>query len=893
MMFLARMTALLSLVFLSLPANAQTGNAVFQLDSIITIRVYFPYPDWKDTLAANYESEREVPCTFIAMGDTLEGVGVRYKGNSSYGVAAGTKKSFKFDFDEFVSGQRFDQLEVVNLNNSYKDPTLMREVLMYGFLSDQGIDAPRAAYANLYVNEDYRGLYVSVEEPDEDEFLHWHFGNAGGNLYKADPYGPLQWLGSDTALYRAQYEKHTNEEEDDWSDLLHFIDRLNNVPLSELPDSIETLLDIPDLMRFFAINTLFVNLDSYQGGATNYYLYHRPDGRFQMIPWDVNEAFGNCSAGLTAGALKNLNIFYLYAPTARPLLQRLWQSQIVKDMVLIHLWEYLRNPWSIAAMNGRIEALYNLIQVSVYADTCKPYTNSDFEVNLDHDVVLASPPFTSLGLRSFISVRTSAVAAQVNAQIGTRTLLINEVLASNVANNTDPEGDYDDWVELHNSYTSPIYLNTYFLSNDFLDPFKFQLPAVALPAGGYALVWCDSETVDGFWHAPFRLNSDHDAVFLFNGDGSRLLDHVTWDTLATDISYARMPLSYYPWLRTIPTPVASNSDNVPPVIADLRRTPWSPACSSNTIISATITDNDGSIAGAILVYSTDSTFHNLTMFDDGTHGDTVAHDGRFRATIPAQTSRTTVSYYVEATDDDGAIVRYPASAPNALIHYLVDRPQPQISVNEFMAQNNHTIQDEHGDWEDWIEVFNAGSDTLNLSGFSLTDNYSNMRKWVFPDTTLPPAGFLLIWCDEDGGDPGLHASFKLSASGERIALSDLENYGGTILDSLSFSAQTADISLARSCDGTGPWHVEAFPTPEFTNGSCVPRELTIFLSGDSLCLTWGEVPGVQDYAVFRLQYFNEPLAAGTLVGTTTDNFFCMSRETPALPMAFYSVVARW
>jgi hypothetical protein len=386
------------------------------------------------------------------------------------------------------------------------------------------------------------------------------------------------------------------------------------------------------------------------------------------------------------------------------------------------------------------------------------------------------------------------------------------------------------------------------------------------------------------------LDADHDAVYLFNYDGSRLLDHVTWDTLNTDISFARTPLTYYPWIRTIPTPGAVNSDNVQPTITGIRRNPLSPTCSSTVYISARIADSDGTIAGAVLVYSTDSSFHNLILYDDGLHGDSAAADGRFGAQIPAQATRTTVSYYLEAADNEGALVRYPITAPDDVLNYIVDRPPPRTLVNEFMAQNNSTIQDEQGTWEDWIELFNWGNDTVNLAGFALTDNFSNLHKWTFPDTSILPGGFLLVWCDEDGGDPGLHASFKLSAGGERIALSDIVDYGGAVLDSLSFGAQTADVSRARVCDGSGEWALDATPTPDSTNSVCTPVALTVVHNDGSILLNWRSIPGAQSYHVFRLINVGDPVSAGTLVAAVSDTTVELPDEISAQESAFYVIV---
>ena len=75
--------------------------------------------------------------------------------------------------------------------------------------------------------------------------------------------------------------------------------------------------------------------------------------------------------------------------------------------------------------------------------------------------------------------------------------------------------------------------------------------------------------------------------------------------------------------------------------------------------------------------------------------------------------------------------------------------QAQLKINEFMASNTRTLPDEHGEFDDWIEIFNAGQVTINLSGYSLTDNLNDPKKWPFPDLSLMPDDFLLIWADNN------------------------------------------------------------------------------------------------------------------------------------------------
>jgi hypothetical protein len=140
-------------------------------------------------------------------------------------------------------------------------------------------------------------------------------------------------------------------------------------------------------------------------------------------------------------------------------------------------------------------------------------------------------------------------------------------------------------------------------------------------------------------------------------------------------------------------------------------------------------------------------------------------------------------------------------------------PAAGVVINELMTDND-IITDPAGDFDDWIELYNTTDAAIELSGASLTDNFDAPAKWQFPaGTTIAPHGYLIVWADEDGDQEGLHASFKLTADGERVMLSSSD---GAVLDSLSYGAQTTNTSLARVPNGTGPFTV-AEPTFGRTN----------------------------------------------------------------------------
>ena len=130
-----------------------------------------------------------------------------------------------------------------------------------------------------------------------------------------------------------------------------------------------------------------------------------------------------------------------------------------------------------------------------------------------------------------------------------------------------------------------------------------------------------------------------------------------------------------------------------------------------------------------------------------------------------------------------------------------------LKINEFLAANDAVNQDPQGDYDDWIEIYNSGTETIDLSGYYLTDDLDDLTQWSFPQgTTLDGGDYLLIWADKDTSDnpSGIHSNFKLSAGGESIGL--IGSDGTTIVDSITFNEQSDDISYGRYPDGGNNWY---------------------------------------------------------------------------------------
>src|SRR6476469_1807851 len=107
----------------------------------------------------------------------------------------------------------------------------------------------------------------------------------------------------------------------------------------------------------------------------------------------------------------------------------------------------------------------------------------------------------------------------------------------------------------------------------------------------------------------------------------------------------------------------------------------------------------------------------------------------------------------------------------------------QVVINEFMSSNSASITDEDGDHSDWIELYNSGTTSVSLKGFGLSDDASLPFKWTFPDVSIAPKGFLLLFASDKNRLAGtyLHTNFKISASGETLQLVDA---AGTVLNTI-------------------------------------------------------------------------------------------------------------
>ncbi|MFH2141706.1 MAG: CotH kinase family protein [Bacteroidota bacterium] len=395
----------------SISSSQNPGDAIFFSSCIHTIKIYFSQVNWWDSLVMYKPLDKKMIGDVDIDGNYINSVGIQFKGNSSFSKDS-LKNSFKIDFNEFVSGQKYDGLKAINLNNGTSDPTMLREKIFLDFCREVAIEAPRATYTNLYINDTLWGFYTLVEQVNKT-FLEVEYGNDGGNLFKGDPHGTLEWFGSNPAGYYHSYELKTNETENDWTDLVHLIDEINNTPSANFYDSIEVILNSTEWIEGWAANNIFVTLDSYMGTGHNYYIYHNTaTNKFDFIIWDVNGTFGGNKQMVSP--IENLSILFVPpSPLIRPLNKRMLQNNTYNNNYMNTVCNYTSNYFSHAYFDPIIDSLANLIRPYVYADTNYLYTNQQFEDNINIDVITGND--TIPGLKSFITKRRNSLASQLAA----------------------------------------------------------------------------------------------------------------------------------------------------------------------------------------------------------------------------------------------------------------------------------------------------------------------------------------------------------------------------------------------------------------------------------------------------------------------------------------------
>ena len=290
-------------------------------------------------------------------------------------------------------------------------------------------------------------------------------------------------------------------------------------------------------------------------------------------------------------------------------------------------------------------------------------------------------------------------------------------------------------------------------------------------------------------------------------------------SLTTDIAGGGPPGSTIPGIqnlisaRTTYFSTNSNYTLVAPAISAYSASNNSPSFGESIYLTATCSNESTVYLGYRSNHQLK--FNRVQMFDDGSHGDGAAGDHIYGYQITIDGAQ--FEFFVYAENSNAGIFS-PQRAEHEYHSLAVSIPICNVGnvlINEIVASNSTSAYDLNGETDDWVEFFNTTGQALDLSGMYLSDDQTNYLKWVFPiGTNIPANGYLMVWCDNDMAQAGIHANFKLSSLGENLIFSN----GAIVYDQVPFGLQTTDISYARCPDG-GAAFAPATPTP-LANNNC-------------------------------------------------------------------------
>ncbi|MFH2095167.1 MAG: CotH kinase family protein [Bacteroidota bacterium] len=230
-----------------------------------------------------------------------------------------------------------------------------------------------------------------------------------------------------------------------------------------------------------------------------------------------------------------------------------------------------------------------------------------------------------------------------------------------------------------------------------------------------------------------------------------------------------------------------------PLLTDATTIPAEPAPDTLVLFTVRAEGADSCFIG--YRESTNQVFTLQPMFDDGLHGDGTSGDSIFGIEMAIGSN---LQYYFWA-ENDSAGTFLPARAEYEFFTLPVQQTTPDIVINELMASNSSCCTDNYGEYDDWAELYNNSGVAVNLTGYYLSDDLSDKYKWAFPDTVIEPGSYLVIWTDNDTIQGPMHTGFRLSAAGESLILTQ----GNSIVDSISYPAQTQNVTYGRYPNGYG------------------------------------------------------------------------------------------
>lgn len=462
---------------------------------------------------------------------------------------------------------------------------------------------------------------------------------------------------------------------------------------------------------------------------------------------------------------------------------------------------------------------------------------------------------------------------------------LSEIMISNKGSVPDNLGGYPDYIELHNGSSEKADISGYGLSDSLLEGAKYVFPAgTVLEPGAYVVVWCGGEAEDGM-HAHFKLSAGEEAV-LFDASG-RPLDTAVLNSVDSGMVLRR---EGEVWTQAKPCPgYPKTEEGMAEYEKSLKETEDIGLYINEFMASnaTTICDSFGSYSDWIELYNSTDTDMDISgfgisdnlsqpmkyRFPDGTtiaakgylvvfcSGNEGMQNGELHApfglrsygedvVIANRAGRIIDSYSFKNQETDVSMARIPDGTgefqsnsqpspgyPNTGAGYsafdAANRlPLSGVYISEFGGSTGSVATD-------WVELHNSTGSAVSLAGYGISNNPKNPAKWVFPDISIEPGEYLLLYATgsaDKAQKKNLKLNFNISSTGETLFFFDPN---GKLIDKLSAGRMRSGQSYGR--DGSDNRYYYADPTPGAQNGKGY--------EGITQLPAFSVTPGIYDNAV--------------------------------------------
>lgn len=442
-------------------SNFEYVEELFGDGKIMTVDISVDETTWNNMLE-NATDKEYISCDVTVNGKKFSSVGVRAKGNSTLTQVANSdsdRYSLKLKFDKYIDGQTCFGLDKFVLNNVSSDSTYMKEYLSYKMLDYIGVNTPLCTFSDISVNGEKWGFYVAVEAIEES-FAERIYGldnwkmykpesdkQAGGNIgdkNQGDMMQPPQNQNTENNL--GESPDHANTDNNNLKqemakggmgknstahgeDFVYIDDNVESYstlfenPVFELEEGdeervieaiknlnsgteLEKYIDVDQVLRYFAANTVMVNLDSYVSSMKhNYYLYEK-DGQISILPWDYNMSF----AGFQSNSASNAVNFPIDTPVSgvelsqRPLIGKLLEVDEYKELYHNYIRQIVEGFFNEDTFSSIIDETDLLINNYVKNDPTAFTTYEQYKTGLQ-------------ALKSFAKLRSESLLGQLDGTI--------------------------------------------------------------------------------------------------------------------------------------------------------------------------------------------------------------------------------------------------------------------------------------------------------------------------------------------------------------------------------------------------------------------------------------------------------------------------------------------